>query len=109
MYLQIFFAAAFVAFLYAQYLDATATVRAYKKGGSEGNELVTWFFHCTRPTLFQLQLFNIVEYGVLFLPFYFVNLFTGNPVCGGFAISVAVGMPIGSFLAARQWAKWERS
>lgn len=110
-YLQLFFAVATAIYIWVEYLDAKDTVASYPKGGSEGNEIATFIFRTNRPTLRQLVLFNLVEYAVLFTPLWLVNLLTSShdAASGGFAISIAVGMPIGSYLAVRSWAKWGKS
>lgn len=99
----------FGAFLYFQHQDAKATVASYTKGGSEGNELATAIFRTTRPTLRQLVTFNVVEYCVFFVPLEVLYRVKHWPVAGGFAMAVAIAMPIGAFWAVREWAKWERS
>lgn len=96
---------------FEQHADAKATVAAYALGGKEGNELATKIFGTLTPTLGQLQLFNLAEYAALFLPLWLGNLLTKghNGALGGFALAVAAGMPIGSYLAVRAWRKWSKS
>lgn len=96
---------------FEQRADAKATVASYPLGGKEGNELATKIFGTMTPTLGQLQIFNLTEYAVLFLPLWLGNLFTAghNGALGGFALGVAAGMPIGSYLAVRAWRKWRKA
>ncbi len=95
-------------FIYFQFLDARATVASYSKGGFEGNEIVTRFFG-SRPTFKQLVTYNLVEYAVYFVPLEVLYRTKHWVAAGGFAMAVAIAMPIGSYLAVRKWAKWERS
>lgn len=93
-----------IAFFVAQEADAKETTKGIDQGGFEGNDWIVHFF-TSKPTLNDLNIYNLARWGVWTVAFIVLDFFNLPLGLAGHT-ALGIGLAVGHYNGYKEWKQW---